>query len=60
MQRNRGKYSRINIVEENIVEKIVEWKRLQISSRKLKIPREHFMQGWAQQKWYGPNRSRRY
>ena len=48
MQRNRGKYSRINIVEENIVEKIVEWKRLQISSRKLKIPREHFMQIWAQ------------
>ena len=32
------------------------------SSRKLEIPREHFMQRWAQkgQKWYGPNRSRRY
>ena len=25
-----------------------EWKRLEISSRKLKIPREHFMQRWAQ------------
>ena len=30
--------------------------------RKLEIPREQFMQRWAQkgQKWYGPNRSRRY
>ena len=25
-----------------------EWKRLEISSRKLKRPREHFMQRWAQ------------
>ena len=25
-----------------------EWERLQISSRKLKIPREHFMHNWAQ------------
>ena len=32
-------------------------------SRKLEIPREHFMQRWAQkkrQKWYGPKSSRRY
>ena len=30
--------------------------------KKLEIPREHFMQRWAQkgQKWYEPNRSRRY
>ena len=27
-----------------------EWERLEISSRKLEIPREHFMQRWAQQK----------
>ena len=26
----------------------IEWKRLEISSRKLEIPREHFMQRWAQ------------
>ena len=26
----------------------IEWERLEISSRKLKIPREHFMQKWAQ------------
>ena len=32
------------------------------SSRKLEILREHFMQRWLdkEQKWYGPNRSRRY
>ena len=26
----------------------IEWERLEISSRKLGIPREHFMQIWAQ------------
>ena len=26
----------------------IEWERLEISSRKLEIPREHFMQTWAQ------------
>ena len=25
----------------------VEWERLEISSRKLEIPREQFMEGWA-------------
>ena len=35
--------------------------RLEISSRKLEIPRENFMQKWAQkgQKWHG-TRSRKY
>ena len=33
-QRNRGK--------------TIEWERLEISSRKLEIPREYFMQTWAQ------------
>ena len=28
--------------------KRTEWVRLEISSRKLEIPREHFMQRWAQ------------
>ena len=44
------------------IEERTEWERLEISSRKLEIPREHFMQRWARkgQKWYGPNRSRRY
>ena len=28
--------------------KTIEWERLEISSRKLEIPSEHFMQRWAQ------------
>ena len=28
--------------------KIIEWERLEIASRKLEIPRERFMQKWAQ------------
>ena len=42
--------------------KTIEWKILEISSRKLEIPREHFMENGHSkgQKWYGPNRSRRY
>ena len=40
------------------IEKNNRMKRLEISSRKLEIPRQHFMQRWAQ-KWYGPNRSRK-
>ena len=27
---------------------IIEWERLEISSRKSELPREHFMQRWAQ------------
>ena len=34
MQRNRGK--------------TIEWETLEISSRKLELPREYFMQRWAQ------------
>ena len=30
------------------IEKTIERERLEISSRKLEIPREHFMQRWAQ------------
>ena len=30
------------------IEETTEWERLEISSRKLEIPREHFMQRWAQ------------
>ena len=29
------------------IQKTTEWERLEISSRKLEIPREHFMQRWA-------------
>ena len=40
----------------------MEWERLAISSRKLEIPREHFVNDGLNkgQKWYGPNRSRRF
>ena len=30
------------------IEKTIEWIRLEISSRKLETPREHFMSRWAQ------------
>ena len=30
------------------IRKTTEWERLEITSRKLEIPREHFMQRWAQ------------
>ena len=30
------------------IEENIEWERLEISLRKLEIPREHFMQRWAQ------------
>ena len=30
------------------IEEKTVWERLEISSRKLEIPREHFMQRWAQ------------
>ena len=30
--------------------KTIEWERLEISSRKLEIPREYFMQKWEQQR----------
>ena len=42
--------------------KTIEWERLENSSRKLEISREHIMKDGLDkgQKWYGPNRSRRY
>ena len=30
------------------IEEIIDWEKLEIFSRKLEIPREHFMQRWAQ------------
>ena len=35
-------------IEENYQCKETEWERLEISSRKLEIPREHFIQRWTQ------------
>ena len=43
------------------IRKTIEWERLEISSRKLDIPRNvSCKDGYNKgQKWYGPNRSRR-
>ena len=41
----RKPYSAINAKEQR---KTTEWERLEISSRKLEIPWEHFMKRWAQ------------
>ena len=30
------------------IEEKIKWERLELSSRKLEIPREHFMQRWVQ------------
>ena len=39
--------------------KTTQWERLEISSRKVELPREHFMKDGRSkgQKWYGSNRS---
>ena len=44
------------------IEERTEWERLEISSRKLEIPRNILCKDGLDkgQKWYGPNRSRRY
>ena len=38
----------VSVINAKKQRKIIEWERLEISSRKLEIPREHFMQRWAQ------------
>ena len=40
--------------------KAIEWERLEISSRKSEIPREHFMQNGHNkgQKWYGSKKQK--
>ena len=44
------------------IQETIEWERLEISSRKLEIPRKSSCKDEHNkgQKWYGPNRSRRY
>ena len=36
------------VISEKKYRKMIDWERLEISSKKLEIPREHFMQRWAQ------------
>ena len=58
-RRDKKAFSAINAKKKR---KTIEWERLEISSRKLEILREQFMQNGHNkgQKWYGPNRSKRY
>ena len=37
-----------SVVNAKKYRKTIEWERLEISARKLEIPRGHFMQRWAQ------------
>ena len=62
-QRRKGRYKHLNAEFQRIarrdkkaflsdqckeIEEKIEWERLEISSRKLEISREHFMERWAQ------------
>ena len=51
-----------SMINEKKERKTIEWERLEVSSRKLEKPRVYFMQDGHNkgQKWYEPNRSRRY
>ena len=44
----RDKKKPSSAISANKQGKTTEWERLEISSRELEIPREHFMQRWAQ------------
>ena len=63
MQRRKGKYTHLNaefqriarrdkkpssMINEKKQRKTTEYGRLEISLKKFEIPREHFMQRWAQ------------
>ena len=43
----RDKRKASSVISSMKQKKTIEWERLEISSRKLEIPREHFMQRWA-------------
>ena len=44
----RDKRKTSSVISAKKYRKTIEWERLQISSRKLNIPWEYFMQRWAQ------------
>ena len=47
-QRIQGEIRKpLSVINAKKYRKTTEWERLEISSRKLEIPREHFMQRWA-------------
>ena len=48
-QRKQGEIRKpSSVINAKKQRKTTQWKRLEISSRKLEIPRVHFMQRWAQ------------
>ena len=46
-RRNKKKKKPSSVINAKKQRKTIEWERLDISSRKLEIPREHFMQRWV-------------
>ena len=63
LQRKQGEIRKpSSVINAKKQRKTTQWKRLEISSRKLEIPRENLCKDglYKEQKWYGPNRSRRY
>ena len=44
----REKRKPFSVISAKKSRETTEWERVEISSRKLEIPREHFMQRWAQ------------
>ena len=49
-QRIARSYKKVFLSDQckEVEKKKIEWEKLEISSRKLEISREHFMQRWAQ------------
>ena len=48
-QKQKGEIRKpFSVINAKKQKKTIEWERLEISSRKLELPREHFMQRWAQ------------
>ena len=50
-QRMQGKIRKISsVINAKKYRKTIEWERLEISSRNLEIPKDHYMKRWAQQR----------
>ena len=61
IQRRAGRDKKVFLSEQwKEIVKMIEWERLEISSRKLEIPRELKMGTIKGQKQYEPSRSKRY
>ena len=47
-QRIARRDKKVSAISAKKYRETIDWKRLEISSRKLEVPREHFMQRWPQ------------